>query len=281
MRSLKRQTLKPPIPWFGGKQYQSKVLLRYIPPHKTYVEPFGGAAALLFSKEPSQIEVYNDIHCGVVNLYRVLRDEDKLKRFERLAHLSVHSREEFELFKETWKDIDDDVERAYRFFYVARYSFSGKFGQSFGYNVKSEPQSRRYLAALNRMNEIHERLKMVQIENDDFRNVIRRYDHEDAFFYIDPPYAPQTRKGGKYDFEMSDEDHEELVDMALNMKGKVMISGYANSIYERLERNGWNMVDYEAHAHSIGRVKPNALQGRGAIGVLGKRIETLWMNYRV
>ena len=63
--------------FYGGKRYIVPHLLKLMPPHKLYVELFGGGAALLFSKPPSPIEVYNDIDSNLVNLFRVLRD-DKL-----------------------------------------------------------------------------------------------------------------------------------------------------------------------------------------------------------
>jgi len=56
-------------------------LLPLIPKHHTYVEVFGGAANLLLAKEPSAVEVYNDIDSGLVNFFRVIRDKDKFKRF--------------------------------------------------------------------------------------------------------------------------------------------------------------------------------------------------------
>ena len=72
--------VKPPVKWYGGKRFMLKHIIPLIPKHKTYVEVFGGSGALLFAKQPSEIEVYNDIHSGVVNLYRVLRDKDKIEK---------------------------------------------------------------------------------------------------------------------------------------------------------------------------------------------------------
>ena len=62
--------LKSPLPWIGGKYYMVKDLLPLIPPHKTYVEPCGGMASLLLAKDPSPVEVYNDIDSGLVNFFR-------------------------------------------------------------------------------------------------------------------------------------------------------------------------------------------------------------------
>lgn len=59
--------MRPPIPWFGGKQLMSGRLLPLFPEHRTYVEVFGGAGALLFGKNPSAVEVYNDLDSDLVN----------------------------------------------------------------------------------------------------------------------------------------------------------------------------------------------------------------------
>jgi len=58
-----------------------KKLLPLIPKHHTYVEVFGGAANLLLAKDPSPVEVYNDIDSGLVNFFRVLRDKNKFQKF--------------------------------------------------------------------------------------------------------------------------------------------------------------------------------------------------------
>ncbi|MBE3562378.1 MAG: DNA adenine methylase [Hydrogenibacillus schlegelii] len=262
-----------------------KRLLALIPPHKTYVEPFGGAAALPFAKQPSQVEVYNDIHGGVVNLYRVLRDETKFERFKRAVELMPYSREEFEAFDETWMTAEDDVERAIRFFVVARAAFSAQlYRPSWGYNVSEVTSGvakviKNYLASIERLPLVHERLRTVQIENDDFRRVIRRYDTSETFFYLDPPYVLATRRGGRYAHEMSDSDHEELVDMLLTLKGRAMLTGYANAIYKRLEAAGWRRIDYTTHVSAVGRVRTSGLIGRGAVSEIGLRVESVWLNY--
>lgn len=60
--------MRSPIWWFGGKGNMVAKLLPLIPPHRTYVEPYGGGASLLFAKNPSPVEVYNDLNQAVVEL---------------------------------------------------------------------------------------------------------------------------------------------------------------------------------------------------------------------
>jgi DNA adenine methylase len=114
--------------------------------------------------------------------------------------------------------------------------------------------------------EIVARLRMVAIENDDFRKIIPRYDTQDTFFYLDPPYVPETRESGGYQHEMSYEDHVDLVNLLLKLRGKAMLSGYANPLYRRLEQRGWVRRDFSREVQSTSKHKHL------------KRVESVWMS---
>lgn len=272
-----------PIYWFGGKRYLINKLLPLIPEHRTYVEVFGGAAWLLLSKPPSPVEVYNDIDSRLVNLFRVLRDPEKFAEFQRLAALTPYSREEWEWCYYHQDEGDDDVEQAWHFFVVIRQSFAGK-GGDWGYNVRDSSRGMSgvvsaYLSSIERLPEVHARFMRVQIEHDDFRNLIRRYDSPETFFYLDPPYVPTTRRGGGYRHEMSHEDHEDLVRLLLGIQGKALLSGYDNPIYKALEDAGWKRLNFEAVCHAAGRTRQSGLQGEGKVLATQKRVESVWFNY--
>jgi DNA adenine methylase len=78
----------------------------------TYVEVFGGSAAVLLAKEPVGVEVYNDIDGQLVNLFRVLREPVLFKRFTE--HSKARSTHEPSLNWAKHKS-DDSVESALRF----------------------------------------------------------------------------------------------------------------------------------------------------------------------
>jgi len=63
-----------PIVWFGGKGLMVHKLTPLIPRGKVFVEPYGGGASILFSREPVTIEVYNDLDENLVTLFRALQD---------------------------------------------------------------------------------------------------------------------------------------------------------------------------------------------------------------
>lgn len=67
--------MKTPITYYGGKQRLTKAILAMIPPHKIYIEPFFGGGAVFFAKEPSYLEVINDINDNIITFYRVCQDD--------------------------------------------------------------------------------------------------------------------------------------------------------------------------------------------------------------
>ncbi len=263
-----------PIIWYGGKGNMVKTLLKYIPTHKTYVEVFGGGASLLFAKIPSKIEVYNDLNSGLVNLFRVIRDPKKFKKMYKKVYLTPYSREEHKWAVEHCDD-GNDVDRAYAWYVMIRQSFSGCV-RTWGLNVNTSDSFARnikiYLNSLKRLPQIHQRLSLVQIENNDFRRILKTYDSKNTFFYVDPPYVLSTRKGGKvYEHEMTDKDHQELIDLLLDVKGKVMLSGYENDIYKRLDKK-WSRIVYETYCVASNSKQTNNKRN--------KRTEIIWMNYK-
>ncbi len=261
-------------------------LLPLIPKHHTYVEVFGGAANLLLAKDPSPVEVYNDIDSGLVNFFRVLRDKNKFQKFYEQVVLMPYSREEYYECLETWDKEEDDVQMAVKWFVVARQSFSGKFGDGWSYAVicSSKGMAGRvssWFSSIELLPEVSERFLRVQIEHNDFRKILKAYDTEETFFYLDPPYVLETRKCKVYEHEMSLKDHEDLVDLLLHIKGKAILSGYEHNIYKSLEQAGWIKIKIEARCHATGTTKGTKYLQNKENGEKLKRTECVWLNYNV
>lgn len=232
-------------------------IVPHFPKHQTYVEPFGGSAAVLLNKEPSPVEVYNDINSEVVTIFRVLRDHpDEL---QRALQLTPYSREEF---VRSFGPMDglDDIEKARRLVVRFRMAFSGHGtnitpGQwSYSVSHANRGMSGRVSAWLSAIDsvlpQVSERFSRVQIENLSWEDIIPRYDTPDTLFYCDPPYMLSTRDAGEaYGNEMTDEQHEALADMLNSVKGHVVLSGYASPEYDKWYR-GWKRVEFGAVAHA-------------------------------
>ena len=176
----------PIIPWIGGKRRLAKTILPLFPDHECYVEPFCGAGALFFLKEPSQTEVINDINSELVNLYRVVQHH--LEEFIRQFKWALVSRELFKWLQETPTQILTDIQRAARFYYLQKLAFGGKVeSQTFGTSTTCAPKL-NLLRIEEDLSAAHLRLARTLIEHLDWQRCIIKYDRPFTLFYLDPPY---------------------------------------------------------------------------------------------
>src|SRR5579875_3116032 len=106
------QKRRKPFAWYGGKEALASTLLALLPTHKVYCEVFGGSGALLFRKEPSRLEIFNDLDSGVVNFFRVLRSPQQAVALQQMLILTPYAREEYYDCLEQWETADDPVEKA-------------------------------------------------------------------------------------------------------------------------------------------------------------------------
>ena len=275
--------LRSPIGYFGGKGRMVAKLLPLLPPHKRYCEPFGGGASLLFAKEPAEVETYNDIDSGLVNLFRVLRDEVLFPKFLAKVKWMPYSREEFYHCRETWEATEDPVERAVRWFTIARQNMGGMLAGSWGFAVTDTGRGMastcsRWLSTQDQLSLIHQRLMRVQVEHDDFRNILATYDTPDTLFYCDPPYVHETRSETRYTHELTLQDHQDLVEVLLGLKGMAILSGYKHEIYQPLEENGWEKREFKTACHAAGKTRASGLQGKGTALCLQPRTEVVWRS---
>lgn len=252
---------RPLIRYHGGKWILAPWILSHFPSHRIYVEPFGGAASVLLRKSRSYAEIYNDLDKEVVNLFQIVRDRgDELK--EKLYH-TPFSRDEYLM---AWHPSDDTLEQARRT--VIR-AFMGFGSAAVTKQRMGKKQSRGGLATTgfrsnsNRsgttpahdwknypecLEAIIKRLRGVVIENRSAFDVIKAHDSYDTLHYIDPPYPLNVRdKGNDYKYELSDEDHLELLDILCGAKGNVIVSTYQNDLYDRALKN-WHKVEKETFA---------------------------------
>ena len=258
-----------------------KKILPLMPDCKRYVEVFGGGASVLLARPPVELELYNDLDSGLYDFFTVLADEQLFKKFYRRVEALPCSRQFYNEYRSTWRDQEDMIERTARWFLVARQSFSGDFGAGWGSVVTASRNnmaetSSKWIGCLKMLPEIHQRLLRVQIENADFRDIISRYDTDDTLFYCDPPYVHSTRKAGGYEHEMTDEDHLDFIEMIKNTKGSVVISGYANDIYELSDE--FVLHEFETACHVAGRTKASGIQGKGSALKMQPRTECVWVK---
>jgi DNA adenine methylase len=257
--------------WYGGKYSHLGWLLPLLPQTQHYCEPFGGSAAVLINREPSPVETYNDLDSEVVNFFRVLRDH-KETLIEQIG-LTPFSREEFEQAIDAPKEGLTDIERARRFYVLARQVRTGLAQKaSSGRWAHCLLTSRagmagavsRWLGAVEDLSLIAQRLLRVQIEHAPAVEVIARFDSPETLFYCDPPYPHDSRGDhNAYAHEMTDEQHRALADILHNVKGKVALSSYDSPLMDELYHDWQCIKGPEKIIHSVKEM----------------RQEVLWVNY--
>lgn len=239
--------LKTPIWWVGGKHYLAKKIIPYFPEHITYVEMFGGGASVLLQKSPSKIEIFNDINGDLINFFRVLRDKEKFKEFYETVNLIPYSRQEYNENRDSLHE-GLEVERAIKFFIIAKMSFGGNFGSSWGYvrflsrNNKSSVVN-TWLNAIKLLPEISNRLKEVQIDNRDYKIIMKYFNDPNIFIYADPPYLNVRSKNLTFK-NWTEKQHEEFLNLCLNSNSKIMISGYNSGLYDD-KLNNWDKKTFK------------------------------------
>ena len=209
---------QPIIPWIGGKRRLSKDLLPLFPVHSCYVEPFCGAAALFFMKDPSKVEVINDINSDLVNLYRVVQHH--LEEFCRQFKHALISRQIFEWLNITPPETLTDIQRASRFYYLQRMAFGGKVkSRTFGTGTTSRPRL-NLLRIEEELSEAHIRLARVYIEHLSWHKCIEKYDRTHTFFYLDPPYWQTEGYGIPFNLD----EYYQIAETMRSIKGKALLS---------------------------------------------------------
>lgn len=256
----KQLKMRPALRYHGGKWKLAAWIIGQFPPHRIYVEPFGGGASVLLRKVRTYAEIYNDLDDEVVTLFRVLRDGVTAQRLQTLLVQTPFARAEF---NEAYEICAEPVERSRRLLIRSFMGF-GSDGHNGAYRTGFRANSNRsgttpahdwanYAQALPLLTE---RLQGVVIENRDARDVMRAHDGPQTLHYVDPPYPLSTRSRaqrrgnghtGNYRHEMTDADHEELLDALLGLEGSVVLSGYAHPMYDR-KLSGWRRIERAALA---------------------------------
>jgi len=278
-----------PFRWAGGKGKLAAWIVQYVPAGHIYVEPFAGAASVLWHlPSPFPVEVLNDLDGDIVNLYRVLQDKGK---FEELAHRLIftpYARAEFARALEIGKDANaTDIDRAWAFFVKQNQGFGGKakvlgdWGRAATLiNNNMAATTSQWRSRLKLLSFWHERLSRVQIDCIDGIECIEYWDTPETVFYVDPPYVPDTRKDRR--LYKNDPDlayHERLVETILAAKGKVLLSCYDHPVYAPLVKAGWRKLRRETACYMAGKIRGSRLQGLGAAKAHAPRTETLYLNF--
>lgn len=248
----------------GSKKRIASWIIENMPDHHSYLDPYFGGGGMFFEKPPSRIETINDLDGDVVNFFRVIQNPESRQELQDWLTYTPYSRQVYD--ESFTKEPQSPVEQAGYFAVRSMQSHGFRLTEKCGW--KKDVHCREAAYAVRNWNRLPEslaemaiRLKDVQIENKPALELIRAFNHENVLIYLDPPYVLSTRTRKQYCFEMSDQDHEELLKTVISSRAKVMLSGYDCELYENYLK-GWRKIQIPARAQ-------NSLP----------RVETLWMNF--
>lgn len=264
---MKRAVRRPVLRYHGGKFRLAPWIISHFPPHRVYVEPYGGAGSVLLTKPRSFAEVYNDIDDEVVNVFQVMRDPRKAAQLKAALDLTPFARREFE---RAYQPAKAPVERARRTIIKAflgrrsgsiwdrtpaRAAFASKrhnpstptgFRSHSWAHHKAAPSD--WLTYPECLASFTTRLNGVVIECREAADVLVTHDRVDTLHFIDPPYVRSTRDHkAAYGHEMTDAQHRMLSVVLHGLKGMVVLCGYASPLYSELFAD-WETVTKETRA---------------------------------
>ena len=213
---------RTPAPYLGGKRNLSKRVISRLRevPHRTYAEPFVGMGGIFLRRDwRSPAEVINDLSGDVANLFRILQRH--YEAFMDMLRWQLTSRAEFDRLQRLEASALTDLERAARFLYLQRNAFGGKVqGRTFGIDRRT-PGRFDVTKLAPMLEEIHERLAPVTIEQLPYGRLIERYDATETLFYLDPPYVGCE---GDYGDGFTPADFEQLAGQLAAIAGAFLLS---------------------------------------------------------
>lgn len=234
------------LSYIGGKSKIGKWIVPFYPKDmETYLETFGGMFWCFFNMDLKQYPnlkkvVYNDFNPLNYNLFMCVQNPTELQR--ALDAVSVQQmgventpteyREKFkqfqgEIFNSGLTINYPDYEIASKYVYVVTQVFSGSKPESSNFiDLKGKYRS-KYLAFRDKLSKpdwVEHFLKITDVRNLDFENVIKEFDSPTTYIYLDPPYWKTENYYSNHDFDR--EDHERLATVLNKVQSKFSLSYY-------------------------------------------------------
>lgn len=207
----------------GGKFYGAKKILPFLnTDHKEYREPMVGGGSIFLAKNPaSHFNWINDKDAYLINFYKIIQNETTKNQLYELLKNEVANKKRHATIKEF--EPKDNVEKAFKFFYLNRTSFSGiMVNPRWGYMLGSSVTPDRWLTIIE---PVAEKLQDIRITNMDFKDVVNatsKFDNDEVLIYLDPPYFNAAKD--IYNNQFTKDDHEKLADLLKNCKFKFVLS---------------------------------------------------------
>ncbi|NPV54521.1 MAG: hypothetical protein HPY71_13565 [Firmicutes bacterium] len=219
LKEISEKAVRQPLSVIGGKTRLASKIIALFPPHKRYVEPYAGGAAVFWRKEPSEEEILNDINQGIMAVYKFLQKASD-RELQRFVDRDWVGRET------TYRKLADWHPRAvedlaYRTWYISRFGF--RHAHSNANHFLHTENGVQADVNIDRLKTLRERLQGVLLEDRDALEVIKKFDSSDTLFYLDPPY-PRGREERMYEDDGDIEHFRQLIEVLKDIKGKFILS---------------------------------------------------------
>ena len=196
----------------AGKKRLAARLVKLVPPHEVYVEPFAGSAAVFFEKASCAIEVLGDADPEIAAAFSALKSltDDELAALRKKSWIGRVG---------TFKALLDaqprgKVEKLYRFLYLSHFSYGKLRGKSFNHNAEGVEAT-----TIERIERHRERLHKVQVRRAHYAELVKEFDSKGTFFYLDPPYPGHNVEIGEDTF-----DEVEFRKVLEGIKGRFLVT---------------------------------------------------------
>jgi DNA adenine methylase len=234
------------LSYIGGKSKIGKWIVPFYNKNmETYVETFGGMFWCFFNMDLKEFPnlkkvVYNDFNPLNYNLFKCVQNPTELlnainaidcQKFGEEVTLPIY-KEQFirfqaEIFSEGFSVEPGNYEVAAKYVYVLTQVFSGSKPETSSFiDLKGKYKS-KYLTFRDKLSKpdwIEHFLKITEVENMDFADVIKKHDSPTTYIYLDPPYWKTENYYSNHDFDR--QDHERLANTLKEVKGKFSLSYY-------------------------------------------------------
>ena len=234
------------LSYIGGKSKIGKWIVPFYPNDmEVYLETFGGMFWCFYNMDLKQYPnlkkvVYNDFNPLNYNLFQCVQNPTELLKAVNSIDCQKQGvditpeiyKEQFvrfqaDIFSKDFRVQAYDYETAAKYVYVLTQVFSGSKPETSNFiDLKGKYKSKflTFRDKLSKPDWLDHFLKITDVENMDFEDVIKKYDSPSTYIYLDPPYWKTENYYSNHDFDR--DDHERLANVLHKVKGKFSLSYY-------------------------------------------------------
>lgn len=196
----------------AGKKKLAARLVKLIPEHSVYVEPFAGSGAVFFEKTAVAKEVLGDMDEEIATAYKALKTMST-------SELDALRKKDWVGKESTYRAIltsspRSKVEKLYKFLYLSHFSYGKLRGKSFNHNADGVTAT-----TIKRIETFQERLRPAIVRHSHYAALVKEFDGKDTFFFLDPPYPGHNVDVGEDVF-----DEVEFRKVLDGIKGKFLVT---------------------------------------------------------